>query len=166
MINQLTFENLAHETIDFNLDLLTAGPLDWKLPIHSFETSGDLRRAERTKPQAPGVFRSYTYIGKSTIHLEGDLLAETVEEANQKRLDFFRILLGDPSLPPFRRLGDITLDLMGWGETLSSVDGVGIDGYPQFHLSNQNPTVVPYMVTFVVFNGYLTGDLSGTGYYI
>lgn len=168
MINQLTFQNMSWETIDFNLDLLTAGPLDWRLPIHTFETSGDIRRAERTKPQEPGVFRSYTYVGKSTIHLEGDLIADTVEEANQKRLDFFRILFGgDPAaLFPFRRLGDITLDLMGIGQTLSSVDGVSVDGYPQFHLSTANPTVVPYMITFVVFNGYLTGDSDGAGYYI
>jgi len=167
MINQLTFKNLSNETIDFNLDLLTIGPADWKLPIHEFEVSGDIRRAERTRPQQPGVFRSPTYVGKSTIHLEGDLLASTVEEANQQRIDFFRILFnGRPLNPPLRRLGDITLDLMGIDQTLSSADGVTVDGYPQFHLSNSNPTVVPYMITFVIFNGYLTGDSDGVGYFI
>jgi hypothetical protein len=168
MLERLTFTNLNFESIDFNLDLLTAGPLDWKLPVKVFETSADIRRTERVKPQYPGVFRSPTYVGKSTLHLEGDLIADTVEEANQRRLEFFRVLFGDhPALfPPLRRMGDLEMDLMGWGEVLHSSDGVGLDGWPQFHLSTANPTVVPYMITFVIFNGYWTGMSSGAGYYM
>src|SRR6185436_1306062 len=121
MLNLLTFTNHSFESIDFNKDLLTLDPdVDWKLPVKKFQTSGDVRTTKRTKPQGPGIFRSPTYIGQGSIHLEGDVLADTVGEANATRMNFFRILFGDPTLPQLRTLGNLTLDLMDIGQTFST----------------------------------------------
>jgi hypothetical protein len=168
MIDQITFKNDVGETIDFNLDLLTIGPTDWKLPVHVFNTDGEIRVTKRPKPQTQGIFKSPTYIGQGSVHVEGDLLASTVEEANAQRREFKRIMLGDPTdaTPPIRKMGDLFIDFMGETETYTTPDGCTIDGYPEFHLSNENPTVVPYIVVFMCFSPYLIGQTSGDFYWL
>lgn len=169
MIEQITFKNTNGETIDYNLDLLTIAPTDWKLPVHKFQTSGDVRNVKRTRAQEHGIFKTPTYIGAGTIHMEGDILALTVEEANATRKEYKRILLGDPlDVPVLRKMGDLYLTLQETGgETYTTAPtGCMIEGYPEVIMSNENPTVQPFLITFVCFLPYLIGQSSGQPYWL
>lgn len=150
MINAAKFVNLRNQTLDLNTDTL---------PLHDYHIDGETRSTDRPHMQDHGSWKSFSYMGPVTVHMEGDIVYGTTADYITARLNMLDILLPPPGRQRYRYWG--TLYIKYEGQTNFFTSKCRHEGYPEIPLQALYPSVSPFMLSFYCFEPHFTEE--GTG---
>ena len=162
MFDEVVFINQGGERIDFNLP--NYDPNGW-LPLREVSFEMDARADDRPKMQRHGIWANSTLAGALMIHLEGDIIADTVNQINAYKLNLMRIMM-----PPIgggryaNQVGTFYVKFTGAYETYQC--SVGYEAFPMAITRALYPCILPFTVTFKGFNGYMVGVNTGNPYWV
>lgn len=149
MIEKLDFVNYRSRRWQFNT-------VD--CPLHDFSISGDIKGGDREHMMDHGDWESFSYLGPTTVHIEGDLQYGTTEEYIEKRLLMLSIIIPPPGRQRIRSWGELQLQYTGQPLMVNTVK---LEGYPEIPMQALYPSVTPFMISFKCFNPFWV--VSGTG---
>lgn len=151
----VTFKPEAGSSITLNG---AAYPID-----EGFEVEVDFSDPVVKKMQRSGEWQTFGYTGATTIACEGHILGASKADYWSKRNDFLVAFTPPQGEQTKRRHGVITIADSDAAEPMFGdcriVNRIA-------HLENLSPERGPYLVTFKVFETYLTGVASGRPYLI
>lgn len=152
----LTWDNIdGSNSFDFN---------DVDSPAKDFDVQVNQRSdTSRTKVQQQGVWGTRTFRGAMTIHIEGDLFADTSPEYVTKRLTMVKALFGEPdTVITHDKLGRLSFQLDGLDESWYTDCTISAFSAPVTALM---PALTSYLVSFESFLPYFIGSDSGDYFY-
>lgn len=152
MITSLTLNAAGGSSIDINTAVY---------PLHEFSPEIDERTDDREKMQDDGLWPTFSYDGKMTIHMAGDILADDSTDFNTKRLALINVLR-DYGTPRQRKAGSLDVLFDGQSEhwkTDYRVDAVTIP------LTGASPAFAEFTITLVSFTPYFIGVTSSNKHY-
>lgn len=146
-ITTCTFHNVLGPSVELNTD---------RMPLKVFETSVDTRQDDRPKVSQHGTWPVFTYEGRRTFDLEGDIVGQDTADYTRRRMELVSAFTPAPEFG-YRYVGTLNLGIDGINE-LMSIE-CGINGLPlaPVDASTGAPDVGPYMISLVADNPILYG---------
>lgn len=130
-------------------------------PLSDLSITTNLDTHDHKKMGAPGQWPSYSYPDAMTIHVEGNVLADTSTAYVTARLALIDAVLPPLTIQNTRRHGTIRIQLDGMTESADCNVQVVSQSIPMAALFPANSR---FMVTWKGFLPYFTGNTSSTEY--
>lgn len=145
MIETIFFTNINGESFTLNDD---------HSPMTSFDTAVEDRTTERDKALQHGIWPAFTYLGKRTFTLEGDLFGDNVADFGTRRRAMKRVFLPRPQFA-VRKSGTLYLTTYDITEQLS-IDCT-TDGDPSIPVEALQPARGQYQINLKAFDPRVYG---------
>lgn len=145
------FTNVLGPSTELNTD---------RTPMHVFETQVETRHDDRPKVSQHGNWPVFTYRGKRTFMMEGDILAHDTSDYMQVRMNILSAFMPAPEYG-YRHTGTLDLGIDGINEIIS-ID-CNPDGLPITPAGvDMPPDVGGYQINLIADNPVLFGAAPQT----
>lgn len=143
MIQSLYVYNysLPNESVELNGD---------DYPLHTFETSVEVRSGNENRAGGHGTWVGNTWYGQRTIHMEGTILGNSSADYIIKRKHLLRILTPKSHIAPRTPMGVMDILWEGMDEKVQAE--FTLDSYPELPLAALHPTVGDFQIGLKCFD--------------
>lgn len=145
MIDSIFFIGHNGQTVELNTDTY---------PLSLFDMNVETETDERRRPSQHGLFPTYTYMGKRTFHMEGDIFAADSADFIVKRFQLIGPFIPSPEFG-FRSSGVLAVKFTGLSETVTAE--CFLDGLPQAPIAALSPSRGTFVVSIQAFDPVLYG---------
>lgn len=140
MIDNIFFTNVNGESFTLN---------DTYAPVHKFNTAVQDRTNERNKSEQHGVWPAFTYLGKRTISIEGNLFGDSSADYITRRRAMKRVFTPRPQFG-IKKTGTLYVQPTGFA-TYVSLDCT-VDGDPELPIEALAPFTSTFLINLKAFD--------------
>lgn len=145
MIDSIQF--IGHNGLNVNLN-------DDTYPMQMFDSQVDTLTEEDPRPNVHGLFPSYTYMQKRTIHMEGDIFAADSADFIVKRQALIGPFIPQPEFG-FKSSGRLVVKYTGLSEAV--IAECYLDGLPLCPIEALSPSRGTYAISLQAFDPIMYG---------
>lgn len=124
-------------------------------PMTLYDSQVETVTEERARPSQHGLFPTYTYMGKRTFHMEGDIFGSDTTDFINKRIALMAPFVPVPEYG-FKAVGTLVVRYTGLSEAVQSL--CFLDGLPAIPLEALSPARGTYAISLQTFDPIMYGS--------
>ena len=146
MIDYINFVGRNGASISLNDDVY---------PLTTYDSQVETATEERLRPSQHGLFPTYTYMGKRTFHMEGDIFGSDTADFISKRIALLAPFVPVPEYG-FQSIGTLVVKYTGLSEPVQAE--CFPDGLPAVPLEALSPSRGTFAISLQTFDPIMYGS--------